>query len=66
LENPVNQSLRLKNAENTPISIFNLTGCELINSNYYNGIDVSNLTRGIYFVKIQAAYKNITLKFIKE
>lgn len=66
MENPVKQLLKLKNADNTSVSILNLTGCELIKSTYHHGIDVSNLAKGIYFVKSQANHKSITLKFIKE
>jgi hypothetical protein len=67
LENPVNQFLRLKNAEKAHVFIYNLTGCKLINSNYQSEIDVSNLARGIYFVKVQTENnEKVTLKFIKK
>lgn len=63
--NPAKEQVRCINAENSQISIYDLTG-KLVNSvekaTVNQLIDVSNLTQGIYFVKIEKEGKLITKK----
>jgi len=64
--NPVKNILEIKSLSNEyfnhKITIYNLSGQILIESKYQEVIDISNLTQGIYFLKLG----NNAYKFIKE
>ena len=51
--NPVNNILTINNANNaTSIEIYNIQGQMVSTCNFTNKLDVSNLTKGMYFIKI--------------
>ena len=65
--NPTNYELRIMNYElkdNEVVQIFDVTGKTVLTTHYstLNTIDVSSLSQGIYFLKID----NQTVKFIKK
>ena len=67
--NPVTESIRLNNAEGVRISIYNTYGQEVkvvANAAADASINVSDLSSGVYFVKITNGTKENTLKFVKE
>ena len=66
--NPANNTIALSNlTQEYSVSIFNLLGQKIkeqVVSNNKNSIDISNLTSGIYLLKVDG-YDNV-LKFVKE
>ncbi|MBL4668625.1 MAG: T9SS type A sorting domain-containing protein [Flavobacteriales bacterium] len=65
--NPATDFIQLKtNLKYTSILIMDVTGETIIRSNYKTSIDISNLTKGIYFVKIMGEKKPVIKKFVKE
>jgi len=63
--NPVNHELQIKNYESGDIEIYNIVGQKIIFNfqlSTFNSIDVSHLSSGMYFLKID----NRVVKFIKE
>jgi hypothetical protein len=66
--NPVNNQLNISGFKNLAFSIeiYNTTGKVKIAVNNYNTIDVSDLTKGIYFVKIRAENNSKIIKFVKQ
>ncbi len=66
--NPVNNQLNISGLKNLAFSIeiYNAIGQVQIAFNEHNTIDVSALTRGIYFAKIQVGNQSKFIKFSKE
>ncbi len=68
--NPVINKLTIKtseNLENSLISVFNVQGKRVMNSNYtQKQLNVSMLEKGVYFLRIIKDHKQINLKFIKK
>ena len=68
--NPVKNVIRLTyNQEITNVSIFNLLGQEVLTKSLnttQDMVDMSNLTSGVYLVKVTANQKTKTIKVIKE
>jgi hypothetical protein len=66
--NPVNNLLNISGLKNLAFSIeiYNAIGQVQIAFNKHNTIDVSALTRGIYFAKIQVGNQSKFIKFSKE
>lgn len=65
--NPGTDFIQLKtNLKYASILIMDVTGKTIISSNYNTSIDISNLTKGIYFIKIIGEKKFVIKKFIKE
>ena len=65
--NPVKNILHISGILNPiKVRVYNLLGQEIFNiTNYKNKIDVSNLNRGMYLIKISDGDTNTLLKFIK-
>jgi len=61
-------NIKTKNYDKTKISIFNISGELLINKYFINNtkLDIKNLKKGIYFIKIETDKEIITKKLIKE
>lgn len=67
--NPVTESIRLNNAEGVRIAIHNTYGQEVkvvAKAAADASINVSDLSSGLYFVKITNGNKENTVKFVKE
>jgi hypothetical protein len=67
--NPVKNKLFIesKNGEYfDEITIFNLEGSKVFNTNNTDEIDLSNLKSGVYFIKVQNNHVSYTKKLIKE
>ncbi len=68
--NPANSFISIDNfnEEYANISIFNVFGQELIKTNNPRNINISNLSKGVYFIKIIDKDNNLfsSLKFIKQ
>ena len=66
--NPATNELNLNISLNdiNEVSICNLLGQVLIKSQNQNRIDISNLTNGIYLIKITQGQSKYTHKFVKE
>lgn len=67
--NPANDFLVVNNAENMQISILSVTGKEVKNiANYAKGtvIEIENLQKGIYFVRISNKQFSFTTRFVKQ
>lgn len=66
--NPANSKLFIESTEKlSDFSISDMTGREILHKDIpYNGIDISTLQTGVYFLKINSAAGISTLKFIKE
>jgi rhodanese-related sulfurtransferase len=68
--NPAKQFLYLRNIESTvldEISVINIAGQKVLNQTFFstsNGIDVSNLKDGIYFIRIKKGRQFTIHKFI--
>ncbi|MCX6148198.1 MAG: T9SS type A sorting domain-containing protein [Candidatus Kapabacteria bacterium] len=63
--NPVQDKLIIKYKgyeDNEPITIMNIVGATLIETTINESMDVSNLSSGLYFLKI----RNQVFKFVKE
>lgn len=64
--NPANSVLYLKGVENVNVTIFDISGREVLNQlNVNKQVDISTLPNGIYTVKIENGNENITRKLIK-
>jgi len=60
--NPVNDQLFIKNNTKTiPFAIYDLSGKEILNGKVNNYIDVSDLSEGMYFIRLE----HTATKFIK-
>ncbi|SDH86763.1 Por secretion system C-terminal sorting domain-containing protein [Chryseobacterium taeanense] len=71
MENPVGNTLSLQlNPElkenATKISIYNMAGQEILNTNYSKNINVSTLTAGTYIAKVSDGKITERVKFIKK
>jgi CubicO group peptidase (beta-lactamase class C family) len=66
--NPVNNQLNIFgfNKSNYAIEIYNTIGQVQLSVNNINTVDVSDLAKGIYFVKIQVENQSKIMKFVKE
>jgi len=69
--NPVRDELKIDGDvpfDNLPFTIYNLAGQQIVNGQWQNGksINVANLPKGIYFVKITTEKGIVTRKIIKE
>ncbi|MGJ8744950.1 T9SS type A sorting domain-containing protein [Polaribacter sp.] len=66
--NPTASSVNIINAQNTVLRIYDTNGRILITKQLLNSeeeIDLSQLSQGIYFAKINGVEKNKTIKFLK-
>jgi len=66
--NPINNTFQIKNlSQQVSLSIYDISGKEFVKvSNYTGGeIDVSNLNRGVYLVKINTDFNEQVLKLLK-
>ncbi|GAA4291486.1 T9SS type A sorting domain-containing protein [Aestuariibaculum suncheonense] len=61
-------TLNIPNSVNLKtVSIYNILGKEIINTSYLgNKINISNLTSGMYLLKLSTTDSNITKRFIKQ
>ena len=67
--NPVKDILSIDNAEGAQISICNLNGQEVMHiekADVNEKVNVSDLSSGVYFVRITCGNKLNTMKFVKE
>ena len=67
--NPVADAIRLNNVEGARIAVYSVTGQQVKsvdNAAANTVIGVSDLSSGIYFVKITCGSKENTVKFVKE
>ena len=67
--NPVVETINISNAEGSQIVIYNMYGQQLKlveNADANTMISVSDLSSGVYFVKITSGHKENTVKFVKE
>jgi len=65
--NPVNSILYIEGNQNpVNVSIYNLLGKEVISSDSTNRIDVSSLSKGVYFTNIIDGNNSAIKKFIKK
>jgi CubicO group peptidase (beta-lactamase class C family) len=66
--NPVNNQLNIFgfNKSNYAIEIYNTIGQVQLSVNNINTVDVSDLAKGIYFVKIQVDSHSKIIKFVKQ
>ena len=67
--NPVVETINISNAEGSQIVIYNMYGQQLKlveNADANTMISVSDLSSGVYFVKITSGNKENTVKFVKE
>ena len=72
--NPCNDILHfsasgIKNYQNTYISVYDVLGNLVIKNKIMNSqseLNISELSKGVYFIKIENTDNNITTKFIKE
>ncbi|MBN2892014.1 MAG: choice-of-anchor J domain-containing protein [Bacteroidales bacterium] len=62
--NPVVNTLYI--TENANVTVYNITGAELMSATNTNTIDVSNLETGVYFVQIATVEGTTTQKIIKK
>ncbi len=65
--NPVIDLLNIDYTDKiTNVSIYNNTGSLVLKTQSFNNkVDISNLSKGIYSIKVETANKNYTQKFIK-
>lgn len=67
--NPVVETINISNAEGSQIAIYNMYGQQLKlveNADANTMISVSDLSSGVYFVRISSGNKENTVKFVKE
>lgn len=67
--NPVVETIRINNAEEAHVAIYDMKGQQVKLVEYANAntmINVSDLSSGVYFVKITSGSKVNTVKFVKE
>ena len=67
--NPVVETIRINNAEEAHVAIYNMKGQQVKLVEFANAntmINVSDLSSGIYFVKVTSGSKVNTVKFVKE
>lgn len=67
--NPVVETIRINNAEEAHVAIYDMKGQQVKLVEYANAntmINVSDLSSGVYFVKIASGSKVNTVKFVKE
>jgi len=63
---PANNLLYLSEAKNYPYSIYDIAGKEMKNGRAIHPIDISDLEKGIYFLKLVIDDQELNYKFIKE
>ena len=63
--NPTKNYLYINNLNISNISIYGILGKELIKVSSKNRIDVSSLSKGVYFIKVSDGINTSTKKFIK-
>ncbi|MCR4738525.1 MAG: T9SS type A sorting domain-containing protein [Bacteroidales bacterium] len=67
--NPVVETIRINNAEEAHVAIYDMKGQQVKLVEYANAntmINVSDLSSGVYFVKVTSGSKVNTVKFVKE
>ena len=67
--NPVVETIRINNAEEAHVAIYNMKGQQVKLVEHANAntiISVSDLSSGVYFVKVTSGSKVNTVKFVKE
>ena len=64
--NPVIDKLNVNSTEIVEISIHDITGKLIKTKNNSNVIDVSDLNKGVYLIKIKLVNSSYTQKFIKK
>jgi hypothetical protein len=64
-QNPVTNKLNIEGLRNLDLCIFNSLGQRLIDVKSSNSIDVSHLSKGVYFVRGSDGINSSTKKFIK-
>ncbi|MBR2772199.1 MAG: T9SS type A sorting domain-containing protein [Bacteroidales bacterium] len=63
------ETIRINNAEEAHVAIYDMKGQQVKLVEYANAntmINVSDLSSGVYFVKIASGSKVNTVKFVKE
>ena len=63
--NPVKDYLNIDYSNSERISIYNILGKEVIRIGNQNTVDVSTLSKGVYFIKVSDGVNSSTKKFIK-
>jgi hypothetical protein len=63
--NPASNVLNVKSQETLNLEIYNNLGQFILRSNNSNSVDVSSLSRGVYFIKVSNGINTSTKKFIK-
>lgn len=65
--NPVENTLFIDvEAEIETVSVYTLTGAMVRSEKYNNGINVSDLSSGVYFIKVKTANDEFTTRFVKK
>ena len=64
--NPTGSVLNIKGQEILNIEIYNNLGQFLLRKNNSNSVDVSSLSKGVYFIKVSDGINASIKKFIKE
>ncbi|MFT5297647.1 MAG: hypothetical protein ACI9YH_003683 [Colwellia sp.] len=64
-QNPVADKLIIEDLNNLDLCVFNILSQKLIEVKNTNTVDVSNLSKGVYFLKASNGVKSSTKKFIK-
>ena len=64
-QNPVTDKLNIEGLSNLDLCIFNNLGQIVIDVKNTNSIDVSHISKGIYFIKVSDGVNSSTKKFIK-
>lgn len=71
IENPVSSSLQIKldaalKENNTTVSVYNMSGQQILKTKYSKNINVSEFPAGTYIVEVSDAMVSERLKFIKK
>lgn len=64
--NPATSVLKVRGVENANISVYNMSGAEVLNAENTNEINVEELTSGIFFVKVIENDKSFVTRFVKK
>ena len=64
--NPAEELLHIDNSYVKSAIIYNITGEKVLEVNDQNRINVSSLSKGVYFIKVSDGINASTKKFIKE
>jgi len=63
--NPTTDYINIDCSSLESVSVYNIIGKEVIKANNQNRIDVSTLSKGVYFIKVSDGINSSTKKFIK-